>query len=71
MSEFLTRQELKDHFGGFQKKTIERALKANKVPYILGADEWPRVSRTYMEKRLAGEQPAPRYDDGPAWTKAA
>lgn len=56
---FLTIAELKELSGAKHKGKVCRWLTENRYPYDVGADGWPRVLRTYLERRLAGAVPLP------------
>ena len=56
---FLTPAELHNLTGAKHKAKVRRWLTENRYPYDVGVDGWPRVLRSYLERRLAGAVPLP------------
>jgi hypothetical protein len=61
---FLTPDELADLSGLERPSAIKRWLADNRMPFLEGADGWPRVLRAAMLARLGGtkiqDKPEPR-----------
>ncbi len=55
MSIALTRDELRELSGRQKRSAIVAWLKDRRIPYILDADDWPKVLRSAIL-----DQPAPR-----------
>lgn len=60
---FLTTDELRELSGCGRKSTVLGWLDSQRIPYIVGADGWPRVSRAVICARLGeslNPKPEPR-----------
>ena len=55
---FLTPDELEALIERTRKADQVAWLRKNRVPFFIGANGHPRVSRAYVEKRLAGRSSA-------------
>lgn len=56
---FLTQEDLTDLCGRKRKASVREWLDAEHIPYLVGADGWPRVSRAVICARLGESlQPA-------------
>ena len=55
---FLTREELWDLTERKSKAHQEAWLRKHRIPYLLGANGHPRVSRDFVESVLAGRRNA-------------
>lgn len=49
------RSTLQDVTGLQRPSAIRRWLDREKIPYLIGVDNWPRVSQEVIEGRLKGE----------------
>lgn len=49
---FLTPDELCELSGAKRRSNIQQWLDAQRIPYLIGADGWPRVSRAVVCSRL-------------------
>jgi hypothetical protein len=63
---FLTRAELREWSGRYNRDTIVAWLKARKIMYTLDANDWPKVARE-LRDRLSGlaDAPAPAQHSEP------
>lgn len=48
---FLTRAELREWSGRYNRATIEAWLKRRRIAYTLDADDWPKVARELRDRR--------------------
>lgn len=53
---FMSREHLKELSGLQRPDAVARWLTRERIPYIVGADKWPRVLESVVRKRL-GESP--------------
>jgi len=53
---FISREELEELTERKRKADQVAWLRRNRVPFFIGANGHPRVSRAYVENRLAGRQ---------------
>lgn len=49
---FMSRDNLKELSGLQRPDAVARWLARERIPYIVGADKWPRVLETVVRKRL-------------------
>jgi len=56
----LTRADLIALSGRISARGVRRWLDAQRIPYLVGADGWPRVSQAVIAARLGEAAPAPR-----------
>ena len=60
MSNIMDKSELIALTGLQRPSAIRRWLEAQRIPYMLGADGWPRVLQALIMARLGGKAEAPR-----------
>ena len=66
---FLTRGELKELAGIRTKAGVIRVLRAERWPFTLGHDGWPRILRSYYDMRLNGRSTTiAQAEQDPIWT---
>lgn len=56
----LSKAELMELTGLQRPSAIKRWLERQRVPYMVGADGWPRVLQTIIMNRLGGKAEAPK-----------
>lgn len=57
---FLTADELRELTGAKRRATISRWLDDQRIPYLVGVDGWPRVSRVVISARVGESMQASR-----------
>lgn len=56
----LAKQELRELTGLKRPSAIRRWLEQQRIPYMVGADGWPRVLQALIMNRLGGKPEPPR-----------
>ena len=56
----LTKSDLMELTGLQRPSAIKRWLERQRIPYMVGADGWPRVLQTLIMNRMGGKTEAPR-----------
>lgn len=59
---FLSASNLKELTGLQRPSSVRRWLDAQRIPYLVGADGWPRVLHAIIMERLGGQIVPPAHE---------